>query len=128
MEEQVYAFQTSALGVICQLHASDAFHRGKKPRYTLDRRLGGPQSRSGGIGKEQNLSSYRESNPGHPARSLVTILTELRDVRFIQPVASLCPWLELHHVNIVPTLSGVQGYNTISCFSIAVASWKWQIT
>jgi hypothetical protein len=39
-----YSFTTSALeGVSGQRHASAAFY----PRYPLDRRLGGPQSRSG---------------------------------------------------------------------------------
>jgi hypothetical protein len=41
------------------------------------RRLGGPQSRSGRVGEEQNSSRYRETNPGRPAHSLVTILTEV---------------------------------------------------
>jgi hypothetical protein len=44
-----YSFTTSALdGVSGQRHAPAAFYsRGKDPRYPLDRRLGGPQSRSG---------------------------------------------------------------------------------
>jgi hypothetical protein len=32
------------------------YPRGKSPRYPLDRRLGGPQSRSGHSGKETNLT------------------------------------------------------------------------
>jgi hypothetical protein len=44
-----YSFTTSALdGVSGQHHASATLYpRGKGPRYPLDRRLGGPQSRSG---------------------------------------------------------------------------------
>jgi hypothetical protein len=42
---------------------------GKSPWYPLDRRLGGPQSRFERL--------WRESKPGRPARSLVTIVTEL---------------------------------------------------
>jgi len=47
------------------------------PRYPLDRRLGGPRAgrtlwRGGKI-----PAPSRESNPGHLARSLITIVTEL---------------------------------------------------
>jgi hypothetical protein len=37
-----------------QLHAPAALHQGKSPWYPLDRRLGGPQSRSGRGGEEKN--------------------------------------------------------------------------
>jgi hypothetical protein len=37
-----------------QLHASAALPQRKKPRYPLDRRLVGPQSRSGRGGEETN--------------------------------------------------------------------------
>jgi len=37
-----------------QLHTSAALFPGKQPRYPLDRRLGGPQSRSGRGGEEKN--------------------------------------------------------------------------
>jgi hypothetical protein len=37
-----------------QLHAPAALPQGKSPWYTLDRRLGGPQSRSGLGGEEKN--------------------------------------------------------------------------
>jgi hypothetical protein len=37
-----------------QFHAPAALSRGKSPRYPLDRRLGGPQSRSGRGGEEEN--------------------------------------------------------------------------
>jgi len=50
---------------------------GKNRRYPLNRKLGGSQSRSGRYGEERNPCLYRESNPGGPARSLVTVLTEL---------------------------------------------------
>jgi hypothetical protein len=40
------------------------------PRYSLDRRLGGPQNRSGcGGERKSHHCSSRESNPGRPARS-----------------------------------------------------------
>jgi len=37
-----------------QLHASATLHPGKSPWYPLDRRLGGPQNRSGRGGGEKN--------------------------------------------------------------------------
>jgi hypothetical protein len=40
-----------------QLHASAALSQGKSPWYPLDRRLGGPQSRSGSHGEEQDSKS-----------------------------------------------------------------------
>jgi hypothetical protein len=43
---------------------------GKNPRYPLDRRLSGPQSRSERDGEERR--PFRESNPSRPARSLDT--------------------------------------------------------
>jgi hypothetical protein len=47
------------------------------PQYSLDRRLGGPQSWSGHTdGKEKN-HFCQESNPSRSAHSLVIILTEL---------------------------------------------------
>jgi hypothetical protein len=54
------------------------YSQGKSPRYPLDRRLGGPQSRSGRGGEEKNSQPPpREPNSSHLIYSLVTILTEL---------------------------------------------------
>jgi hypothetical protein len=53
------------------------YPRGKNPLYPFDRRLGGPQSHSRCGSEEENPCSSWESNPGHPANSLVTILTEV---------------------------------------------------
>jgi hypothetical protein len=50
-----------------QLHVQAALPRGKRPRYPLDRRLGGPQSWCGRCGEEK--TPCRESNPGLSARS-----------------------------------------------------------
>jgi hypothetical protein len=53
--------------------------REKRPRYPLDRRLGGPQSRFGRVGEEKDIASFprRESNSGTLAHNTVTVLTEL---------------------------------------------------
>jgi hypothetical protein len=47
----------------------------KSRRYPLDRRLGGPQSRSGhgDEDKKSHQCPYRESNPCRPASSIVSI-------------------------------------------------------
>jgi len=54
----------------CQLHAPTALLRGRGIWYPLGGRLGGSQRRS-------ERSACRESNPGRPAYSLVTVLAEL---------------------------------------------------
>jgi hypothetical protein len=53
---------------------------GKSPRYALDRRLGGIQSRDWCGGEKKIPSPCRESNPYRPTLSLFTILTELRQL------------------------------------------------
>jgi hypothetical protein len=46
-----------------QLHAPTALLRVKSPRYPLDRRLGGPQSRSGRGSEEKKIPNLcRDSN------------------------------------------------------------------
>jgi hypothetical protein len=53
-----YSFTTSALDGSGQRHAPSALYpRGKDPCYPLDRRLGGPQSRSGHGLEEKSLES-----------------------------------------------------------------------
>jgi hypothetical protein len=57
-------------GVEAQLHASAALPPGKSSQYALNRRLGGPQGRSGYCGEEKNSSCpCYESNHGRAARS-----------------------------------------------------------
>jgi hypothetical protein len=62
-----------------QLHAPATLPPGKNPCCPLDRRLEGPQSWSGRGGEEKNSHHCpcQELKPCGPARSLVTILTEL---------------------------------------------------
>jgi hypothetical protein len=58
------------MGVCGQRHAPAALYpRGNDPRYPLDRRLGGPQSRSGLRGRRKILWPCRGLNPDRPARS-----------------------------------------------------------
>jgi hypothetical protein len=55
-----------------QLHTPAALPRGKESLVPLDRRLGGPQSRSGRDGEEKNSQSplgIEPSNPDRPAHS-----------------------------------------------------------
>jgi hypothetical protein len=55
------------------------YPQGKSPWYPLDRRLGGSQSRSGGVDEEKEChhDPCQKSNPGRPACSLVSTLSEL---------------------------------------------------
>jgi hypothetical protein len=46
-----------------QLHAPVAFLQGEKPRYTLEKRLGRPQSRSENSGEEEKNPSSPIGNP-----------------------------------------------------------------
>jgi len=57
------------------------YPRDKCHRYLLDRRLGGPQSRSG-CGDEGKYPITAQSRliPGRLTRSLVTILADLREM------------------------------------------------
>jgi hypothetical protein len=55
-----------------ELHAPAALPQGKNPWYPLDRRLGGPQSRSGRGGLEKNSQpppGIEAQNSDRPARS-----------------------------------------------------------
>jgi hypothetical protein len=58
-----------------QLHVLAALPPGKDPLYQMDRSLDEPQGSSGRGGKEENSCPCRESNPGRPARNLVTVLS-----------------------------------------------------
>jgi hypothetical protein len=50
------------MGVSGQRHApAELYHRGKDPRYPLDRRLGWPQSRSGRREKNKNGNNIFEN-------------------------------------------------------------------
>jgi hypothetical protein len=54
------------------------YDRGRSLHYIAERRPGGPQNRSGRDSEEKNPPPPgRDPKPGRPARSLVTILTEL---------------------------------------------------
>jgi hypothetical protein len=63
-----------------QLHAPATLHPGKDPRYSLDRRPGETQGRSGRGGEEKNSQSPPEIEPKNsdrPASSLIVIPSEL---------------------------------------------------
>jgi hypothetical protein len=79
MEEQgernfsSYSFMTSAVDGVSGQHNGPAtlYLLGKDPRYPLDRRLGGPQNRSGHrLGKKYFVSDGPETrSPGGPVCS-----------------------------------------------------------
>jgi hypothetical protein len=69
MEEWMYRSTYSYLGTswrwVVSFTRRPLYHRGKSPLYSLDRTLGGPQSRCGRRGEEKNLSPIgtRTSTP-----------------------------------------------------------------
>jgi hypothetical protein len=62
-----------------QLHALTALPLGKEPRYPLNRRLGGPQSRFGRLGEDKILDPTGTRTPTPPPSNpqAVAIPTEL---------------------------------------------------
>lgn len=74
----------------CSAHPPVAL-RGRNSRYSLNRRLGVPSSRSGGFEKEKNLCFYQESNPR--SSSLYSKLNEdlSSGNRFVP-----CGWTDRH--------------------------------
>jgi hypothetical protein len=50
---------------------------GKSPQYSLDRKIGGPQSQYGSAGEEEKSLLLPGIEPSHPACNLVTIPTDL---------------------------------------------------
>jgi hypothetical protein len=76
------------MGVSGQIHATASLPPWKEPRYPLDRKLGGPQSRSGHGGGEKNSQpppGIEPQNPDRPASSLVAISTEITRLYFLIP-------------------------------------------
>jgi hypothetical protein len=52
--------------MVIQIRAPAALSPGLEPQYPLDRRLGGPESRSGGYGEEKHLFPLPSSS--YPTR------------------------------------------------------------
>jgi hypothetical protein len=65
------------MGVSGQLHALADLPQGKSPRYPLDRRLGGPQSRYGRCGEEENLAPAGNRTPAVQPVAIPTELSRL---------------------------------------------------
>jgi hypothetical protein len=78
--------KSSALdGGVWSTHTPAALTLGKELQYSFNSTLGGLQSRSGRFGEETRLfASTRLRIPDRPARSLVTILTELSQLTRIR--------------------------------------------
>jgi len=81
VEVYFHTLLTSALDGVMELsgqpHASAALFPGTASLYQLNSRLVGLQRRPGRGDEEKNSCPCRELNISHPARGLVTILTEL---------------------------------------------------
>jgi hypothetical protein len=54
-----------------QLHALATLTMRKELPLPMDRKLCGPQNRSGRCEEEEKILPFRESNSGYPARKLV---------------------------------------------------------
>ena len=75
---QPYSFLSSALdGSEWLTSRPGRFNPGEQPRYLLNRKLGGIQSRSGGFAEDNNLLPL-PGFPDRPVRSLVAIPSTLR--------------------------------------------------
>jgi hypothetical protein len=117
------------MGVSGQHHAPAALYpRGKDPRYPLDRRLGGPQSRSGPRGKI--LCFCRGSKPGRPIRSqTLYCLSHRGSWKFITIFKRPIYWSLLSHINhtftsylfnihfniIIPSTPSLHKFSSLPC-------------
>jgi hypothetical protein len=74
---ELHAFLTSALdgGVRSASRPGALPPEERAPRYPLDRRLGGPQSRSGHGGEQKKIPTPAGKKPGCPACNLISTLT-----------------------------------------------------
>jgi hypothetical protein len=105
------------------------YPRCERPRCPLDRRLGEPQSRSGFDGEKKIPAPCQESNPSRPARSLVTILTELNGLLLndadlpADVIQNRMRWKDDHQWSVGKKLEGggrglFQGWCSIICLKI----------
>jgi hypothetical protein len=110
-----------------QLHDPAALPQRKLSRYTLERRLSGPQIRPGRCGEEEITCPCRKSNPGHLARSpslLGGIKAYLREQEFleriIRPLSFHCIlsiWYDTDHI---PMASNT--YSIVACVFVAAGT------
>jgi hypothetical protein len=77
MYRSTFSWPRHKLEVSRQLHAPAALPPGKGPRYPLDRRLGGPQSRSGRFGEQKIIdpTGTRTPTPRSSSPYIVAIIT-----------------------------------------------------
>jgi hypothetical protein len=106
--------------VSCQLHTPAALPQGKSTWYPLDRRLGGPQSRSGRNGDEKNSQPLPELEPSiiQPVAQCCT--TELSQIclRCKPSVKSLClPFSPIFYIKLLSDkISSICAMNDTNSF------------
>jgi hypothetical protein len=85
---QLYLLIFTKIQVNCQFHTPAALPRGKRPRYPLEGGWVGPRAGLDAVAKRKILFIAPAGNwiPGRPARSLVTILTELLRLLYHGPL------------------------------------------
>jgi hypothetical protein len=85
------------MGVSDQLHTLAALPPGKSPLYPLDRKMG-----LDAVAMRKNPCFCREWDPGRPARSLVTVLTEL-----FRLLCTICTYIIPVNGRIISSVTGV---------------------
>jgi hypothetical protein len=85
VEVQLHAFLISAVrGDEWSASRPGRFTLGDSLRCPLDRRMGGPESRSVRGCEEKKVHPYWESNPGRRVRSIITVASELPRTEFMK--------------------------------------------
>jgi len=99
----IFALDVGEWSVSCPCRLTPG---GKCPRYPLERKLDRPQNRSGRGDEMKKSLPYlcRQSNFGRPARSLVTILTELpRVLMYEGGLKEIIVWIIITYFNVNTT-------------------------
>jgi hypothetical protein len=96
--------------------------RGKSPWYTSDRRLGGPQSRSGRRGKEKNLTPHQDSHSDQPVQLVASRYTDwtIQAPLYICLCVCVSVYLSIHS-SIQPSLWLYSPFLDLGRFSV---SWS----
>jgi hypothetical protein len=79
------------------------YPRGKSPRYPLDRRLGGPQNRSGNYRQKKNFVTLQEIEPRSSSPWSVVATTKLKTDRKIIQVSKMKFWEMLTKLGYLQT-------------------------
>jgi hypothetical protein len=102
--------------------------QGKSPRYTLDRRLSGPQSRSGDGVEEKNSQptpGFEPRSSNCPARSQSLYRLSYADCKYIILLIVECTY-EAHEVDVIKHMSDFKclDYHVFhNCYKVKVRAY-----